>query len=156
LAAAAEIEVHGAEPGLYIEFDSQPGIDLKLESLEHKGRGIELVAVSRQPGAGEGTIERATVFVPDGAVKHFIDRFEQYATKKTAKGAVRHRDMVDRIGALRLATLRALWTDATECYPGADEGIWWEVWLRRHDGNEFQRLAEFAQLAGMSRPPLKV
>jgi len=143
----AEIVVHGAEPGLYVEFDSQPGVDLKLESLEHKAIGIELVSVTRQE-APDGTVtERATVFVPDGAVKHFISRFDQYATEKTKGGEPRHREMVDRIGALRLATLRALWTDAPDAYPGEDEDMWWEVWLRRHDGGELQRFVEFAGLA---------
>lgn len=93
--------------------------------------------------------ERATVFVPDGAVKHFISRFDQYATEKTKGGEPRHRDMVDRIGALRLATLRALWTDAPDTYPGEGEAIWWEVWLRRHDGDELQRFVEFAGLSGI-------
>lgn len=143
---AAEIVVHGAEPGLYVEFDSQPGLQLKLETLEDRRKGIELVAVTQEQ-APDGTVtERATVFVPDGAVKHFIGRFEQYATEKTKKGEPRHREMVDRIGALRLATLRALWTDAPDAYPGEDEAIWWEVWLRRHDGEELQRLVEFAGL----------
>ncbi len=144
---AAEIEVHGAEPGLYVEFDSQPGVELKLESLEDRRKGIELVAVTKHQTADGVVTERATVFVPDGAVKHFIGRFDQYATERTTKGEPRHREMVDRIASLRLATLRALWTDAPEAYAREDEAIWWEVWLRRHDGDELQRLAEFAGLA---------
>ena len=40
--------------------------------------------------------------------------------------------------------MRALWTDATEIYPDELDTIWWEVWLRRHDGKELQRLFEFA------------
>jgi hypothetical protein len=145
---AAAVVVHGAEPGLYIEFDSQPGVELKLESLEDRRRSIELVAVTREE-ASDGTVtQRATVFVPDGAVKHFITRFDQYARERTKKkGEPRHKEMMDRIGALRLATLRALWTDAAETYPGDGEAIWWEVWLRRQDGQELQRLAEFAGLA---------
>ena len=45
---------------------------------------------------------------------------------------------------MRLATLRGLWTDTTEAYPDENETIWWEVWLRRQDGNELERLMEFA------------
>jgi hypothetical protein len=143
----AEIEVHGAQPGLYVEFDSQPGVDLKVESLAHKGLGIELVAVTRQEAADGKVTERATVFVPDGAVKHFISRFDQYATERSpTSGEPRHKAMVDPIAALRLATLRALWTDAPEAYPREGEAIWWEVWLRRQDGRELERLVEFAGL----------
>ncbi len=147
---AAEISVHGAEPGVYVEFASRPGVELKLESLEDTRKGIELVAVTRQEAADGVVIERATVFVPDGSVKHFISRFDQYATERTPKkGEPRHKDMVDRIAALRLATVRALWTDSPGAYPRDGEAIWWELWLRRQDGHELQRLVEFAALVGI-------
>jgi hypothetical protein len=64
--------------------------------------------------------------VPDGGLKHFLKRFEQYASEKTPKGVPRHKDSVHRVAALRLATLEALWTDAAEDFPGADERLWWE------------------------------
>ena len=138
--------VHGAEPGVYIQFESPPGVELKLESLEDRRRGIELVAVQRvAAGPDEPIVQMATVFVPDGSLKHFFDRFEQYERERTKKDEPRHKDMVDRIAALRKATLRALWTDASEAYPDDHETIWWEVWLRRHDGSELQRLLEFAE-----------
>ncbi len=109
-----------------------------------------MVAVGRVPaGPEEPTVELATAFVPDGALTHFFDRFRQYTEEKTKKGEPRHKDMVDRIAALRKATLRALWTDAVEVYPDDREAIWWEVWLRRHDGNELQRLLEFAGQTGL-------
>src|SRR5437667_12913159 len=41
---AVGIEVPTAKPGIYIQFESPPGVDLKLESLEDRRRGIELVA----------------------------------------------------------------------------------------------------------------
>ena len=141
-----DITVHGAEPGLYVEFESRPGVDLKLESLEDRRRGIELVAFHR---AQEPVVQFGTVFVPDGALRHFFERFQQYAEETTEKGEPRHKDMVDRIAALRKATLQALWTDATEAYPAEAETIWWEVWLRRHDGRELERFLEFAEQVGL-------
>jgi len=57
--------------------------------------------------------------------------------------------MVDRIAALQRATLRALWTDEPNEYPPENQPIWWEVWLRRHDGGELERLREFAQAVGL-------
>jgi hypothetical protein len=138
--AAMDITVHGAEPGVYVEFESPPGVELKLESLEDRRRGIELVAVHGAPALpGEPVVQLGTVFVPDGALRHFFERFQQYAEERTEKGEPRHKDMVDRIAALRKATLHALWTDAAEAYPAEAETIWWEVWLRRHDGSELQR-----------------
>jgi hypothetical protein len=143
-----QVDVHGAEPGLYIQFESLPGVDLKLESLEDKRKGIEVVAVRRPGLAAEDTVERATVFVPEGQLAHFVTRFRQYADERTQKGEPRHKDMVNRIAALHRATLRALWTDATELFPAEDQAIWWEIWLRRHDDRELERLVEFAGLVG--------
>ncbi len=146
----AGIVVHGAEPGLYVQFDSRPGIPLQLSSLEAAAQGIELVAVT-QTMSNETVprpVERATVFVPDGKVGHFLKRFELYAkTTPKAKGERRHEAMLDPVATLRLATLRGLWTDAAEAYPDDDNAIiWWEVWLRRQDdsGTELARLMEFA------------
>jgi hypothetical protein len=148
--AALEISVHGAQPGLYVEFESPPNVELKLDSLENKRSGIEVVAVRKVPAGPEASpTQFATVFVPDGSLRHFFERFQQYTEETTKKGEPRHRDMVDRIAALRKATLRALWTDSTETYPNEDETIWWEVWLRRHDGGELQRIFEFAEQAGL-------
>lgn len=143
---AVGISVHGAEPGLYIQFVSPPGVDLNLEALEDRRKRIELVAVQDVTRPNQPSVQLATVFVPDGQLKHFVTRFKEYAKKRTKKGEPRHKDMVDRIAALQRATLRALWTDDPDVYPRDDETIWWEVWLRRHDGRELERLLEFAGL----------
>ncbi|HXT16634.1 MAG TPA: S8 family peptidase [Gemmatimonadaceae bacterium] len=123
---------------------------MQLESLENRRLGIELLSVQRAPEEIEGTgpSQLATVFVPDNAVKHFVSRFEEYATQVTPKkGEPKHRELVDRISSLRRATLRALWTDDPSVYPRHDERIWWEVWLRRDEGQELVRFAEFAAAA---------
>jgi hypothetical protein len=149
----AGVQVQGAVPGLYIQFESQPDIAMKLEGLEARASGIELLAVTYQQTdePEPKTIERATVFVPDGKLKHFFSRFEKYMVKTPRKrGERRYEDLLDRIGKLRLATLRALWTDTAEAYPDEGKPIWWEVWLRRHDGRELQRLTEFAGLLNLA------
>jgi len=147
---AAAMQIHGAIPGIYVQFESRPGVALKVESLEDKRQGIELVAVSRTDEAVPQRVERATIFVPEGKVKHFVTRFERYAkTEPKAKGERRHEAMLDPVAVLQLATLRSLWMDSSEIYPANDTVIWWEVWLRRHDGSELARLMEFTGLAGL-------
>jgi len=151
---AVGFEVHGAQPGLYVQFESVPGVPLNIASLEDQHKGIEVVAVTTvpvlddRPGRQDRpkVVERATVFVPDGKVKHFVTRFEKYASEAPKrKGERRHEDMLDRVAALRTATLRALWTDEPAAYPGEVAAIWWEIWLRRTDGKELERFLEFTQ-----------
>jgi hypothetical protein len=68
---------------------------MKLESLEDRRQGIELVAVQRvAAGPEEPVVQLATVFVPDGSLKHFFNRFEQYERERTKKDEPRHKDMV--------------------------------------------------------------
>jgi hypothetical protein len=144
---AAGISISDVTPGLYVQFESRPDIPLTLTALEDKRQGIELVAVThgRTDEQEPRRIERATVFVPAGKVKHFITRFESYAkTTPKTKGERRHEDMLDPVATLRLATLRGLWTDAPEVYPQAGEAIWWEIWLRRSGGREVECIQSFA------------
>lgn len=137
------IRVQGVTPGIYVEFeqatDSPP---IELEKLESRSKGIELVSVSGEEGP-----QRARVFIPDGSVSYFFKKFEAYAGKESASGKPKNQKLVESIGAIRLATLRALWTDNPGQYPVDSEAIWWEVWLRRHDGQEEERFTAFAKQA---------
>jgi hypothetical protein len=158
--AAAGIAVHGAVPGIYVEFEAIPGWELAITSLEYLRpteplERIEVVAVTESPAPpnvpmGSKPPQRAMVFVPDGQLSHFIGRFEKYAlTTPKREDEKRYEDMIDRIASLRLATLRALWTDDATAYPDESQTIWWELWLRRTDGFELQRLYEYAALKSL-------
>ncbi|MEZ6036549.1 MAG: S8 family peptidase [Planctomycetota bacterium] len=155
--ASLAIEVEGAQPGLYIQFESRSGRPLELGSLEDARQGIELVAYSRIEKAdkAKGPVEQATVFVPDGKVKHFLERFAKYSGERESKQ--RHEKSIDPIRRLRLATLRAIWTDDLDSFPADRSVVWFEVWLRRQhrDGKVTaepaarSRIASFADQAGM-------
>ena len=150
--AANKLSVPTARPGIYLEFESVPGWELAITSMEktttkdpHKH--IEVVAVSEHT-KGQVKTQKATVFVPLGEVGFFINKLQKYglATPKKSR-ELRYENEFDRITDLRLATLRALWTDEPSAYPkDNNQKIWWEVWLRRTDGQEFMRLQEFAKL----------
>lgn len=147
---AAGIAVRGEEGGLYVEFTSPPGVTLKAESLENTRAGIQLVALAEHATAdAEKVVQSATVFVPEGQLAHFFGRIEEYTTKMTPNGEPSHREMIDRIAAIRLASLAALWTDDEDLFPAEDVAVWWEVWLRRSDENELNRFREFAAFAGI-------
>ena len=146
---AVEAAAAPADVGIYVQFQAPAGVELKLESLENKHAGIEVRGVHRTRAAeGEAYVETATVFIPEGKVGHFLTRFQQYATEDTETGKPKNRELVDRIAAIQLATLRALWTDDTADFPPDDVSTWWEVWLRRDfeaHGAEVERLEAFAR-----------
>lgn len=148
----SQVTIPGATPALYIQFESAEGVSLDLGTLEAVRSGVELVAVQRQvtelPDGTPSFIERATVVVPDDKVGHFLKRFEEYSNTapKGKSSERRHENMLDRVARVRLATLKALWTDIGTDFPSGNEMHWWEVWLRRpHPTQKKQRTNTFEQ-----------
>ncbi len=140
------LDVTPVSEGLYLTFQSWPGFELDLQSFEPltgKARpelmAVQLVEIDDKP------TQIATVLVPEGGLTRFLEKFEEYATQDTPKGSPKHASFVERISTLRLATIEALWTDPPELFPEPDDVVWWEVWLRRSDGHELERLAAFAE-----------
>lgn len=145
----AELDIESASDGVYVVFDSVPGFQLRYETFDPQRAGDqpELVAVQQVEVDGE-QVDRATVFVPDGKLGYFVSRFEEYAREDTKSGAPRHANFVERIAAVRLATVEALWTDDPGDFPDSETLVWWEVWLRRRDGHEWSRLTELSAQLG--------
>ncbi|MGN9805596.1 S8 family serine peptidase [Micromonospora sp. L32] len=145
-----ETTVDGSIDGVYLVFDSFPDVRLALTSLETRQGKVhpELVSV-HEVDTPTGSVERATVFVPDGKLGYFLSRLESYA-ETTGQAKPKNANLIDRIAAVRLATIEALWTDPPEQFPEPDARVWWEVWLRRRDGGEAGRLRQFATQAGLS------
>lgn len=131
--------------GTRVSFESFPGLELALQSLDvqRNGEQPELVAV-KKVNTGSGAVQIATVYIPNGKRDYFLKRLSDYvetATEDKAKNAA----LVEGIAAIRRATIREVWTDPDDEFPtDAGEVRWWEVWLRRHGGHEEERLAEFA------------
>ncbi len=116
-----------AKGGIHLDFESEPGFDLELKSLDSQNpKGIQLVAVRESPLTG---VTIATVFVPEGKLKNLEKKIRKFAETDTRKGQPCHAELVQKISHLRLATLRSFWTDEAS-FPATDEGLWWEVWLR--------------------------
>ena len=146
---AETVDVAGAVDGIYVRFESFDGIDLALESLDPRGRGAhpELRAV-RVVRDGDRTYEQAVVFVPEGQLGYFLRRIEQYVETSSRDNA-RHANLLDRIESIGLASLEQLWTDPAASFPADEVAVWWEIWLRRRDGEELQRLRAFGVAAGV-------
>lgn len=116
--------------------------------MQLSGEQPELVAV-REAGSADGPIQIATVYIPDGKKEYFLKRLIQYV-ESSGEDKTRNATLVEGIESIRRATIRELWTDSDETYPAdSSEARWWEVWLRKRDGNELQRFTAFATANGL-------
>ena len=67
--------------GVCLDFQSDSGFKLQLDSLESRRSGIEL----RNSRTDEDGVMHGTVFVPEGKVGIFVRKFERYAKENDAK-----------------------------------------------------------------------
>jgi hypothetical protein len=129
--AVAEQRAFGIDAGngIYLQFESEPDFELKIDSLEVIRSGIELLAVQE---IDNKTL--ATVFVPEGKLQILINKVTSYLEQDTPTGKPKHQPLIDSISEIRQAALMGLWTDDLTEFPVNDEdSIWWEVWLRSGD-----------------------
>ncbi len=130
-----------APRGFYLEFESPPGFDLRLESLEYASAGIELVAARR---VGKKTL--ATVYVPQGNIGYFVKKVEKYLTENVKSGKPKNQALVESIADIRLAVAESFWTDELDALPPRKARAWWEVWLRGEDGDVLPRFRAQAEV----------
>jgi len=140
--------------GIVLEVESDPGFPLKVDSLEKRKSGIELLNVRVETIMAQGAeqeVTKATVFVPYGKLDRLTKLVEDYRTQQTAKQHPKNQPLVASIANIRRAALGAFWTE-NEPLPGAASSVWWEAWLRagthpgERDGIERQFLAHVASL----------
>ena len=112
--------------GIYVEILGYTGIPLPLNSLDN--RDFQLRLCRDRDG-----IEVATVFIPESRRQAFHSKITAYLDpeKDGTKGNPKNQPLLDSISEIRLADLRAFWTDASDRYPqNPDQDIWWELWLK--------------------------
>ena len=148
-AEAAQQPPENRPQGFVLDFSSDPGFKLKLESLEMRRSGIEICS-SRVDDTGA---MHATVFVPNGKAGLFTRKFEAYVRQESGKRD--HQKLAESINSVRLATLEAFWMDAGAFPQDRDGPMYWEVWLRErtnpHDVSDQFRVAALA--AGIDVSP---
>ena len=136
--------------GLQVEFESFPDIELAFESLARERSGIELLNVRHEENQ-----TMATIFVPDGKlhilenlVTAYLDESKDKINERKGTKKPSNQKLLDAIRDIRVASLKALWTDDPEVFPQSDEEtFWWEVWLpvREDRSAEVQRFTHLAQ-----------
>lgn len=117
------------QDGFYLQFDIPLEHREAIDGLESRRSGIEIVAV--RPPAQDAESVSATVFVPLEQADFFETKVEQYRSEETRTGNPRNQNLVARIDDVRLAPVRALFTDAPASFPARQASpIWWEIWIR--------------------------
>lgn len=115
--------------GVYLEFESEPGFDLAIRSLERLQSGIRLLNV-RQETVRETERTLATVYVPHNRRGYFVRKIQMYATEIDRRSnRPKNAKMVDSISDIRRAVVESFWrSDERDLVPG-DDPSWVEVWL---------------------------
>lgn len=128
------------DAGIFVEIVGWDGITLPLDSLDT--RDFRLHACYKV-----GDHEVAVVFIPEARRETFQKKVAQYLDPtKDGKGGPRNQSLIDSIAELRLADLRAFWTDDPGLFPqNSEQQIWWELWLKRGNGDDPKSIA--AQLS---------
>jgi hypothetical protein len=138
------LDIAGAVDGIYVAFESFDGLDEALNSLDPAPRGPQPeLRMVRTVTRDEATVEQAVVFIPDGKLGYFLSRIDKYL-QSVGQATPRNAKLIDRIDSIGLASLEQLWTD-TSPFPAADDEVWWEVWLRKRDGDEISRMRAFGE-----------
>lgn len=142
----AGYSIQGAHPGLYLQVASISDSPLRIQKLETKAIEIVSVSVSDVSKEGEGFRQQATLFVPEKEVESLRQKLSVYANDNPKKHReVRHEAAFDPVQCISLAQLRCLWTDNPRLFPGPNQSVWMEIWLRRSDGLELKRFQEYSQ-----------
>ena len=140
---------HITRSGVYLEFRSDPGFNLELQSLEDVRKGVRLLNVRKQPhptitelSLPTATTEEdsvyATVYVPNAEKKFFLNKIEKYLNKDTKNGKPCNAPLIESIADIRKALLiESFWSDDKKLIP-QDTPEWIEVWLSTDQTDEIK------------------
>lgn len=133
-------EIAVGQPGFYLEFQVTKDDANAFENLGDKRKKIELVAV--KPSSDQEDTVKATVFVPESAIEFFEKKVKQYRDQETTKGNPKNAPLITRLENVEIGTVQSLFTDDPALFPQNGQSIWWEVWLRRGQLEDFQTIAK--------------
>lgn len=114
--------------GVYVEFSSSPGFQLKTEGIENRRAKIRLCNI-QTVGEDESQIQSATLFFPRTALTSFSHKLDEYHEKESRSGNPRHADLVNSIERFGAGSLLSIWTDSRDLLPQGDRAEWCELWV---------------------------
>ena len=123
-----------SKDGVYLKFESAPGYDLVVKSLEDRGAGIRLLNV-QEVTREDKVVTEATVYVPAGKEHHFAKKLRQYQDEQTQAGKPKNEKLINSIENIRLAVLESFWQDRRDLIPEERDAKWCEIWFRDEESS---------------------
>ncbi len=167
-AEGEQAAAHVTRKGIYLEFKSDPGFDLKTMSLEDRrsrsaDNQIRLLNIRTEPGIRTNkktgvleTVETtfATVFIPHEKKNHFLEKIEAYANETNSKsGKPKNADLVNSIGSIRKALrIDSFWLDSKSLQP-SEKPEWCEIWLSSHEKEVVDHFEKLLRQENMESRP---
>jgi len=131
--------------GAYIEFESEPGFDLWLKSLENlRPRDKIRLLNEREVIVDQVVQKRATVYVPFSQRRYFLDKINDYAERETANNKPKNANLINSISSIRSAVVESFWNKREENQIPDENFAWVEIWLRNEDGAANERFEALA------------
>ncbi len=119
--------------GICIEFNSKADFDLMTKSLENIRQGVRLLNIQKihKGVENKNIITRATVFIPDGKSKWFLNKIAEYLDDSRAKGTGNraNQNLIFSIENIKEAVLESFWNGNKKLIPSSGP-IKCEIWLR--------------------------
>ncbi|MDH4984011.1 S8 family peptidase [Aminobacter anthyllidis] len=127
-----------SRPGLYLEVEGRPGEVMVTSGLDASG----LTLLKVEPAAADQQPARATIFASENGIGKLRQKIEDFREKNRTKqdgsvGRPYNADLVQSIGAIVEAGLRALWRSPELKFPEGNDTRPWEIWLDKTDAADF-------------------
>ncbi len=88
-----------------------------------------------------------TIYIPTKAMEKLEKKVLAFRDENVASGKPKNADLVQSIGRLQIAGLRALWRGPATAYPADAAAVFdWEVWVAKDDADVFVAKAEEAAI----------
>ncbi len=69
-------------------------------------------------------------------------------------GHPKHEKLISRVENVEIGTVQSLFTDNPDLFPKNGQTIWWEVWLRRNQLENFQTITQRLEITTKSQNPI--
>lgn len=130
--------------GAYIALTGRAEEPIDAEKFNKSG--LRLLNV-RQAGDEPGEQGELLFFAPREALTRLEAKVEAFRDEDLPSGRPKNADLVQSIGQLRRAPLRALWRGPGEAFPEtANQALPWEVWIAKDQVEAFVEAAGAANL----------